>query len=347
MNKNNVIITFIIPVYNTNIEFLHRCIASILQYKLNNIQIIIIDDGSSYNVYKEIESISSTNEHIEFYVQENSGVSVARNQGIRYAVGKYIMFIDPDDTLGTEIKEIEAYLSKNNFDIVLFDVYFSSAVGEKKLMELGNSSIKINKNELIKNTLFYKNIYNNYQAGAIWGKAFKRKFLESTHIKFNHLLRKAQDREFMLYVYSETDLIAYLKNKSYVYFQNVDSVCNKVSKSINNKSHMFLSEVSRYHTKYPQIIENWDTIYSKIEILLFFEILYLNIFHINNKSKKKKREVIEEYQICNIKNAVKIVKISDFNSINEKVKYILIKYKLFFFLKILIHRGQSKLHQRK
>ncbi|WP_307873340.1 glycosyltransferase family 2 protein [Bacillus sp. TH50] len=91
-------VSIIVPVYNSE-KFISKCLESIIRQTYRNIEILIINDGSSdesetiINVYREIDN------RITYYYQNNSGPSKARNKGILNATGEYVIFLDSDDTV--------------------------------------------------------------------------------------------------------------------------------------------------------------------------------------------------------------------------------------------------------
>ena len=89
-------VSIIIPTYNYA-PYIRDCIKSVFNQNYDDIEIIVVDDGSSDNTKKEI---SSFKRHITYIYQNNQGLSAARNTGIRYCTGEYIQFLDSDDLLG-------------------------------------------------------------------------------------------------------------------------------------------------------------------------------------------------------------------------------------------------------
>ena len=92
-------ISVIVPVYNTE-KYIEKCLQSILSQTMNDIEIIVVNDGStdnSENVIKQIEKNNNTKIQIKYFKKENGGLSDARNYGVKKATGKYISFIDSDD----------------------------------------------------------------------------------------------------------------------------------------------------------------------------------------------------------------------------------------------------------
>ena len=89
-------ISVIIPIYNME-KYLDRCINSITEQSYKNIEILLINDGSTDNSLKICKKFQKEDERIKFFSMNHQGVSIARNLGIEKAKGKYIMFIDSDD----------------------------------------------------------------------------------------------------------------------------------------------------------------------------------------------------------------------------------------------------------
>lgn len=103
------LVTCIVPFYNVE-QYLSRCIESIVNQSYKNIQLILIDDGSTDNSLDVARKYSKQYNYIEVYHQDNSGVSAARNMGLHHIRGKYVFFIDSDDYI------LENYL-KNFMEI--------------------------------------------------------------------------------------------------------------------------------------------------------------------------------------------------------------------------------------
>ncbi len=95
-------ISLIVPVYNGE-KTIEKCINSILNQTYRNIEVIIIDDGSTDNTYEICKNMQNKDNRIQLIKQNNKGPSLARNVGIEYAQGKYIQFVDADDWLEPSI----------------------------------------------------------------------------------------------------------------------------------------------------------------------------------------------------------------------------------------------------
>ncbi len=115
-------ISVIVPVYNTE-KYIKKCIMSILNQTMQDIEIIIVNDGStdnSENIIKEIMNNNNTKIEIKYFLKENGGLSEARNYGVKQATGKYLSFVDSDDYIDENLyKNLEKYIDEN-IDVIKF-----------------------------------------------------------------------------------------------------------------------------------------------------------------------------------------------------------------------------------
>ena len=123
-------ISVIIPVYNTE-DYVAQAVESIMLQTLQDIEIILINDGSTDHSQEIMEELARKDCRIQVHSQENHGQSVARNHGIQYASGKYFYFMDSDDLL--ELNALEICFNKcesNQLDFVFFDASILQSKGQ-------------------------------------------------------------------------------------------------------------------------------------------------------------------------------------------------------------------------
>lgn len=108
--------SIIVPVYNAE-EYLEKCLNSILKQTNQDFEVIVINDGSTD---KSLDILNKYKDDIIIINEENSGVSVARNNGVKKAQGKYLVFVDSDDYLENKLLEKVDIVSKNNPDVIRF-----------------------------------------------------------------------------------------------------------------------------------------------------------------------------------------------------------------------------------
>lgn len=133
-------ISIVIPVYHVE-EYLKQCLDSVLAQTYQNLQIIIVNDGSDDNSYQIIEQFQRKDSRVEVICQDNQGLSAARNAGIYAANGEYIIFIDSDDFVAPNFVEILYREIRDN----VVDI---SVCGYVSVDEDGNEIKKINDNQL-------------------------------------------------------------------------------------------------------------------------------------------------------------------------------------------------------
>ncbi|MEY8410080.1 glycosyltransferase [Lachnospiraceae bacterium 62-26] len=338
-----IILSFLLPVYNTPIKLLKRGIDKLISFNTQEIEILLIDDGSKEVIAQTCDFYARKDTRVRVFHQKNQGVSVARNRGIKHALGKYIVFVDPDDYILDEIFDFE-YFKRESSDVILFNYIRKTRDSKEELFSIKDSEEFLNTTELIKNTLFCCNFYDNYYAGAVWAKAFKRKFLINNNIWFDERLRKSQDRVFMLHIYNTTDKVKIGYKTTYVYYENMESICNVYKPNASKRSEAFASAVEKFLKKSNLSDLEIEMLLGKTYLVAYFEILYLDLFNKENPNRYciRKKIAEEKYIQMDIKNKMNGLSLVDFTGIGDIVKYYLIKNKCLFFLNIIIRYRQNK-----
>jgi len=121
MNTSSPKVSIIIPVYNT-VDFVREAVESILNQTLQNLEVITVNDGSTDGTLEVLQLLAAEDSRVKVLSQKNQGQSVARNEGIKIASGKYLYFMDSDDFLKKEA--LQACFDKceaNNLDFLFFD----------------------------------------------------------------------------------------------------------------------------------------------------------------------------------------------------------------------------------
>lgn len=194
-------ISIIVPVYNVEL-YIGECIESILRQDYKNLEIIFIDDGcndSSINIVKKYEA---TDKRIVLIRHEsNKGAGPARNTGVEYASGKYIMFVDPDDILNDGVVNImHKNACETNSDIVVCnnkaftnekDDYFLEQVAHANSFLQGISGDRF----IVSVNNFNKSRCSMHS--ICWGKLFLTSFIKSNNIKFIDMKIGHEDEGFL------------------------------------------------------------------------------------------------------------------------------------------------------
>ena len=213
-------VSIIIPTYNCK-YYIVKCIESVLKQTYKNLEIIIVDDGSTDGTKKLIKERYSNNEKIKYYYINNSGVSIARNFGIKNSTGEKLFFLDADDWL--EEKSLENFVNKmidSDADIVFSSGYFIDYTGTSRLKR----GVKINEKKYLISQIISQKI-----PSYCWGKLYKKSIIDCFSINFNSHLLMMEDVVFNIEYIQNSEKISFLKNSGYHYFQRTDSTVKTVN----------------------------------------------------------------------------------------------------------------------
>ena len=193
-------ISIIVPIYNAE-RYLNRCIKSLINQTKENIEFILVNDGSTDSSEEIIKSYKD--KRIKYFKNKNQGIGKTRNFGMKKATGKYIMFLDSDDYLATNAcEELFNKAEKDNLDLVINNFYRVEEETEKKveviIPEFKNTNLKDNKRLLLDVNL------------APWNKLYKRELLKKNKIQFVEDL-KYEDAPFVVEAMDKAKKIGYIK----------------------------------------------------------------------------------------------------------------------------------------
>ncbi len=198
------LVSIVVPVYNAE-NFIDRCIDSLLNQTYKNIEILLIDDGSTDNSLNIIKEYEKNNKNIKVYSHKNKGPGPTRNDGIKFSKGRYITFVDSDDYIDNDYVELLVNNITDN-DIIV--------TGYK----LRNSDLKLKGRVVPKITSF-----DPFKFTSTCCKLYKRDLLIKNDIKFDNILI-GEDIYFSLKCYSFSNKINSIKNDGYNVIINENSI---------------------------------------------------------------------------------------------------------------------------
>ena len=179
-------VSIIIPVYNPG-EYFTRCLDSVVNQSLKEIEIICINDGSTDGSMDVLMSYSENDNRFKVFHQKNSGAGAARNKGIDVAQGEYIVFLDSDDWIENDMCEkLYNHAKDLDVDLVLFDVIWYHKNDKKEISKFFNDNEfgEDYKSFVFDRTSIYDKIVNP-SLGVIWSKFYKTSFIKENNIKFS------------------------------------------------------------------------------------------------------------------------------------------------------------------
>ena len=213
----NDTVSIIVPVYNAE-KFLADCISSIIQQTYQNIDVVLIDDGSTDQSGTICDDFCRKDFRIHVFHQKNNGVSSARNIGIEKAIGKYVFFIDADDMLTNDCIEVLVNdFEATNTDIVIGSYY--KLYGKRKLYRHYNISQRIISSESFLDKMIDDGTLSGMSVGSVCGILYKKEVIIKNTIRFQPDIKVNEDGLFNLSYFTNINTITYEKKALYYYRQ--------------------------------------------------------------------------------------------------------------------------------
>ena len=194
MVNNKINLSVIIPAYNAE-RYIPECLDSIIKNGCDDIEVLVIDDGSTDNSKDVIKEYVRKDNRIQYIYQNNSGVSAARNMGLDNAKGRYIMFLDADDFVDNKV--FDELLENILEEMPDFTAY------SKKIL-YPNGRIKdiffdIKEDRCSDKRFIYELMYASSSFNECWGKIYKKEIIDKYGLRFPAGIKIGED---LLFVYS-------------------------------------------------------------------------------------------------------------------------------------------------
>ncbi len=237
-------ISVVIPVYNSQ-KYLEKCLDSVLNQTYNNFEVILIDDGSTDSSFELCQSIikNNSNKDIKLIHQQNRGVSSARNAGIDNSTGDYIVFIDSDDQVDSDMLEFLYTLinSESECDLGVCGYYKDNAsLSENIAAKTESANISGSPGIYVsyEPTIQYLSRLNAAKAvagiehalsGFLWNKIFRKSIIAKNNLRFNEKYHVCEDVLFCHKYINYCRLTAYSRTPKYHYFTRENSAVRTLS----------------------------------------------------------------------------------------------------------------------
>lgn len=318
-------VSIIVPIYNMG-NRIENCVNSLLKQTYSNIEIILVDDGSTDNSLEVCNLLAERDERIKVYHKENQGSGPARNYGIEKASGRYVCFPDADDTYSYDAVTKMVSAMQNGVQIVNAGYQEIGTNGKCNLKKI--YADKVFSGEYVRS--HYDEFMNISQpfsiSGAPWNKLYDMEIIRKYNIKYPPL-RRHQDTGFICRYLTYVDKIAFISPVVYTYYRN-DLKREWYKYPIN-----YIDAVVGLYEIYQETVRKWNIQNEKT-------ILKINQGHISNtiKSmeltfspkvkysiKEKKSKIIEIIE----KSRLFEIEIPDFLGKYQKLVYHLLLNKQF------------------
>lgn len=234
-------VSIILPVYNGEAH-LEQCILSVLAQTIEDIQLILINDGSVDGTAAICDRYAAKDSRIMVIHQKNAGVSAARNAGLQAATGEYIGFVDADDYIAPDMYE-QVLNQLGDHDMVMWDAVTVWPDGKTQAdtIDLLKTDSSLQKKDWSPDLL-------RYMAGAVWRCLYRRELLED--VRFPVGIKLSEDRLFNLEAMGKAQSLAYFKQGLYYRVVREGSACNRYHGDKFEKSLLAMEYADKIIEKY-------------------------------------------------------------------------------------------------
>lgn len=340
-----ILVSIIVPVYKVPELFLRQCVESIMNQTLNEIEIILVDDGSPDDCGAICDRYAELDRRINVIHKKNEGLAAARNSGFYAANGEWIMFVDGDDWIERDMcKEMYGITGEGQFDVVLcgmFKDYNHSTIpytiGFKDKQRFDQKGCKYLQSKILD---FNSNI------ACAYSKLIRRSYLVKNQIEHNAELRQgAEGIEFNLRVFDKAQSAIFINKPLYHYIYNPSSISASFSE---NNNHFVLNCFSTIK-EFINDCEDRKLLLTNFYNRLVFIIITTAVSgYFNPENKDDYRKKVEGYKnyLKNplIKETMRNANLENVTGL-RRITFFLIKYHVFFAVNIIaiIRRIQLKL----
>ena len=336
-------ISIVTPIYNAE-GYLRRCIESQIMQTYQNIEIILIDDGSTDNSGMICDNFAKNDNRIRVIHKKNQGVSIARNEGIKLATGDWILFVDSDDFLEKNACEKFIEISKKyNQELELIVASSNLIKGEQKTNSIAKFKKEALLNEIEKKKMI-NNIFINVDedfsyVGAPWAKLYRLTFLKKYSLNFRPKLQLGEDLNFNFKAMYLANKIVFSPQIVYNYTISQFSISNKYMENMVEQFNMMFEEfeenkfINEFYNEYMFLVLRQ---LKKLELRYFF----------NNENIQSDKEIRKAYlELINTypyNRAISCAKLSEYNKLKKKIYIIALKKKWYMLIKIWNSKGERK-----
>ena len=306
----------IIPVYNVE-KYIDRCLKSVISQNYDDLEIIVIDNGSTDRSGSICDVYANEYANISVYHIENHGVGSARNFGLSKARGEFIYFVDSDDYL---VGNLFAVL---DLDLAVFSYYnsFEEDLTEKQRTEKslpfkGN----YDKDGFIK---IFKELFLSDMLYTVWNKIYRREFLLENNISFEQY-ELGEDVRFNLNVYRNVTKV-YLSQESYYVY-----VIGRIGSAMSGYNPKRLQYQLQELKLVDSLLKDWHIDSSNLDNTVKARILMSNIYNISKQKLPVINKVKLVKEICKNKDMADFIR-NDSSLLNPLIK-MLLKCRMYIFL---------------
>ena len=277
----NYKVSVIVPIYNVA-DYLQDCLESLARQSYHNIEIILIDDGSSDDSGSICDDFfQKSNLDIIVKHNKNKGVSCTRNEAIECSRGDYIVFVDSDDVVSPYyIENLLGMILDTNSEIVVCE-YTNNL---RELVDKNNFNIGYKTKIIDQFEAFDQIIDNSNFGGYLWNKIFSNQIIKRNNIRFKDGIAIWEDMEFVAQYLNVISKVAIIEAKLYYYRQRENSAV--ATENLNKK----YDKVKMAKVMSKSDYQKYTTFYRKITYM-YFNSLFDYVWNASKSNALSKKEI--------------------------------------------------------
>lgn len=223
------LVSVIVPIYNAD-KFISRCVDSITKQTYYNLEIILVDDGSTDHSYAECQRLAHDEKRIVVINQPNAGVVTARNVGIERSHGDYLMFVDADDWIEPDM--VETLVNRiDDADIISSGVFWEKHAGREEVRiddhKEGVYSTRGEKRDFFSRMIFDLDRNKLHPLTPwIWNKLYKKELVKSVYQSIDRTITYSEDAVFVYKCFLRAGSFVIIHKPLYWHCYNTESVCH-------------------------------------------------------------------------------------------------------------------------
>lgn len=283
MNQDGIRLSVIIPMYQAE-KYIRECIESVLYQKVEQIEILCIDDGSTDHTCRIVEDIITEDPRVQLFHMEHGGVSKARNKGLQQSKGRYVLFLDADDMLMPgKLSTVLRKAEQRESDILIFsgttNTPYSTPLWIREAFASSNQFYETFSPEMF--------LREKSCRPSACNKLYRNQYLISHHYQFPEDLSLAEDHVFQFIVFPKAKNITFTRCRLYLYrIQQEYSTMEYYTKQVEERT-------AQHRKALERIAEIWNNegylaqdMCQKIYIDTYLELLYYELFKMPDSRRK-------------------------------------------------------------
>lgn len=304
------LVTVAVAAYNVE-NFIENGMQYVLHQTYPNLEIIIVDDGSTDSTPKLCDTIAQTDSRVKVFHKENGGLGSARNVGIDNANGEFVYFFDVDDSIDLDLIEKNmGNATKYDVDMIIFG-YYAKLQNEVEEEKISLTEHLVQSNEELKKIYCDELLWMKHGNGFAWNKFYRKSFLNKYHFRFGEQ-RIQQDEPFNMQLYQKLDRV-YISPECY-YHYIIYNQGNAGSRYLMNKEKIIIDVYNSFMTFYNQWIIDDSRVLAYINNRFISGMLTtagVNYYHedcaLSKKEKKNRlRELINNESLRKVRSSYQL-----------------------------------------